>query len=176
MPMYDLLEYSDNYSMTPGKLWNCDSNEINDSAIEINDDSNEINNNKTITSKSFEHKTILIGRTPEDNSASNAEFAVSLKYLSIFWRFLNLPLTNCEIKLNLSFSKNCIISEISTTPRIPVNPDANPPCQEVVAIQTTGATIQINNTKLYVTVVPLLANDNIKFLENIKQGCKRTIP
>ena len=40
---------------------------------------------------------------------------------------------------------------------------------------TTGATFQINNTKLYVPVVILSINDSIKFLENIKQGFKRTI-
>ena len=41
--------------------------------------------------------------------------------------------------------------------------------------QTTGATFQINNTKLYIPVVTLSINDKIKFLENIKQRCKRTI-
>ena len=45
----------------------------------------------------------------------------------------------------------------------------------MAAIQTTGATFQINNAKLYVPVVTLFINDNIKFLENIKQGFKRTI-
>ena len=40
---------------------------------------------------------------------------------------------------------------------------------------TTGVTFQINNAKLYVPVVTLPINDNIKFLENIKQGFKRTI-
>ena len=46
----------------------------------------------------------------------------------------------------------------------------------MTAIQTTGATFQINNAKLYVLVVVLPINDNINFLENIKQGFKRTIP
>ena len=41
--------------------------------------------------------------------------------------------------------------------------------------QATGATFQINNAKLYVQVVTLSINDNTKFLENIKQGFKRTI-
>ena len=45
----------------------------------------------------------------------------------------------------------------------------------MVTRQTTGATFQINNAKLYVPVVTLSINDNIKFLENIKQGFKRTI-
>ena len=52
------------------------------------------------------------------------------------------------------------ISEIKTTPRIP----ANIPFQEVTAIQTIGATFQINIAKLYVPVVTLSVNDNIKFL------------
>ena len=55
------------------------------------------------------------------------------------------------------------------------NPNANPPVLIVAAIQTTSATFQINNAKLYLPVVTLSINDNIKFLENIKHGFKRTI-
>ena len=84
-----------------------------------------------------------------------------------------MPLTNCEIELD--FTKNCVTSEISILPRIPGNPDANPPVQEVAAIQATGATFQINNAKLYVPVVTLSINDNKKFLKTIKQGFKKTI-
>ena len=43
----------------------------------------------------------------------------------------------------------------------------------MAAIQTTGGTFQINNAKLYVPVVTLSTNDNIKFLENVKQGFGR---
>ena len=71
--------------------------------------------------------------------------------------------------------KKCIISEISITSTIPANPDVNPLVQKVAAIQTTRATCQINNTKLYVPVFTLSINNNIKFLENIKQGFKRAI-
>ena len=49
---------------------------------------------------------------------------------------------------------------------MPGNPDVNPPVQEMPAIQTTSATFQINNVKLYVPVFTLSINDNIKFLEN----------
>ena len=49
----------------------------------------------------------------------------------------------CQLELDLSLSKGCIISEISITLRIHANPDANPPAQEVAAIQTTRATLQI---------------------------------
>ena len=59
MPIYNLLEYSDNYSMTSGSLWNYYIDEENDVANENNNAGNyRINNNKTIISKSFEHKTI----------------------------------------------------------------------------------------------------------------------
>ena len=75
----------------------------------------------------------------------------------------------------MSWSKECIISEISIIPRIPSNPDANSPVKEVAAIETTSATFQINNAKPFVPVVFLSINDNIKFLENIKQVFKRTI-
>ena len=105
----------------------------------------------------------------------DTEVAVPLKYLSNFWRFLNFLLIDCKIELDLSWSKECITSETSTIPRITGNPDANLPVQEVVAIQTTGVTFPINNAKVYGPVVTLSINDNIKFLENIKQGFKITV-
>ena len=88
---------------------------------------------------------------------------------------LELPLINCETEIDLSWSKACILSKISITPRISGNPDANPPVQEVPAIQTTAPTFQINTTKLYFPFVALSINDNIKFLENMKQGFKKII-
>ena len=53
------------------------------------------------------------------------------------------------------------------------NPDAHPPVLDVAAIQISGVKFQINNAKLYVSVATLPNNDNIKFLENIKQGLKQ---
>ena len=53
--------------------------------------------------------------------------------------------------------------------------DANTIFPAAAAIQTTGAAFQINNAKPCVPVITLSVNDNIKFLENIKQGIKRTI-
>ena len=85
MPIYDLLEYSNNYSMTSGRLWNFYRDEINDSAIENNDDGNKTNNNKTITSKPFEYKTKVIGRTPNGNNTLETEVVVPSKYLSTFF-------------------------------------------------------------------------------------------
>ena len=74
----------------------------------------------------------------------------------------------CEIELDLTWTKNCAISEISRTHEVPRDNPAD-------ATLTTGATFQINNTKLYVPLVALSVNDNINFLKNIKQGFKRRI-
>ena len=172
MSMYNLIEYSDIYSMTSGSLWNYYRDEVNYNANENNADNYRINNSKTITSRSFEYKAKLIGSTP---NTLNAEVVVQLKYLRNFWRFLDLPLFNCEIELDLSWSKECIISETYKTPKVPANPMANPPNPLIQATATTGATFQINNAKFYFPVVTLSINDNVKFLENIKQGFKRTI-
>ena len=81
-----------------------------------------------------------------------------------------MPLINCEKNLDLGWKKTCVISEISKTFRAV----GDPPEQEVTTA-TTVITFQINNVKLYVPVVTLSINDNIKFLENIKQGFKRRI-
>ena len=81
-----------------------------------------------------------------------------------------MPLINCEIELDLKWTKNCVTSEKSRTFRAVPNTD---PAEYQVVTATTGATFQINNARL--PVVTLSINDNIKFLENIKQGFKRII-
>ena len=134
-----------------------------------------INNNKTTTSKSFEYKTKTIGSTSNDNNILDAEFAVPLEYLSNFWKSLDFPLIKCEIEPDLRWMKNCVISEISRIASVASNKNANLSVSEVAATATTEATFQINNVKTYVPVVTLSIKDNAKFLENTKQGFKRTI-
>ena len=68
MLMYNLIEYDDNYSMTSVSFWSYYRDEINDDDAYI-----KINNNKTITSKSFENKTKLIGSTPDNNNTLDTE-------------------------------------------------------------------------------------------------------
>ena len=114
IPMHNLLEYSHNYSMISESLWNYYRDEINDHVNE-NDDNNKMNNSKIMTSKSFEYKTKLVERTPTINNMLDAENVIPLKYLSNFWRSLDLPLINCEIELVLSWSDKCVISETSRT-------------------------------------------------------------
>ena len=54
---------------------------------------------------------------------------------------MDLPLINCEIELDLRWTKNCVISEISIITRVPGNPNANPPVRDKAAIQTIGASL-----------------------------------
>ena len=72
------------------------------------------------------------------------------------------------LELDLRWTKNCVISEISRTFRAV----GDSPVQEVTKT-ATGATFQTNNTKLYVPVVTLSINDNVKFLKNIKHGFEK---
>ena len=96
--------------MTSGSLWNYYRDEGNDDANEQNNDY-RINNEKTTTSNS-EYEKKIIGSTLNNSRRLDAEIVVPLKYLSNFWRSLDLPLINCEIELDLSWPKDCIMSDI----------------------------------------------------------------
>ena len=84
--------------MASGRLWNYYRDEVDDDANENDAANNRINKDKTTTSKSFEYKTKLIGNMPNNNNILDAEVVVPLKYLSNFWRSLELTLT---VKQNL---------------------------------------------------------------------------
>ena len=84
MPMYNLIEYSDNYVKTTGSLWQYFRDEPDDN---IED------------SESFKSKIKITGKTPDDDNEKDVERMVPLKYLSNFWRTLEMPLINCEVNL-----------------------------------------------------------------------------
>ena len=115
MPMYNLLEYSKNYKQTTGSLWNYYRDEPS--------------NPLSSKSESFKYKTSITGSTynidekiTDDDEVDNPQYdankvgkketkvVIPLKYLSNFWRSLNIPLINCEIELILTWSKNCVFS------------------------------------------------------------------
>ena len=133
MPMYNLLEYSDSYSMTSGSLWNYYRNEINDDENENDVNENMANKNKIATSKSFKYNTKILGSTPNNGNRLNAEVNVPLKYVINFWRSLDFSLINWEIELDLQWSKSCVITEILRTYK--AVPNTNP-----IRSQKTGAT------------------------------------
>ena len=148
---------------------------MNDYAGENNNDDYKVNNGKTTASKFFEYKSKIIESTPADNNILDTDVDVPLKYLINFQRFLGLHLIDFEIEFDLSWRKDFIISEIFDTSEIDANPASNSHVAHARATSTTSALFQINSTKIYVPVVSLAVNNNIKFLENLKQGFKRTI-
>ena len=92
------------------------------------------------------------------------EIVVPLKYLSNFWRTLDMPLIHCEVSLTLTWSVNCVITSMEKRRR-GRNRDKS----------STNGTLKIKDTKLYVSVVTLSAQDDNKLLEQLKASFKRTI-
>ena len=137
MPMYNLIEYSDNYSKTSGTLWQYYKDEPNDCLAD---------------SESFKSKVKITGKTPNDGNTKDIEIIVPLKYLSNFRTTLEMALINCEVNLNLTWSKDCAITD-----------------------STGEGKFKITETKLYVPVVTLSTQDNAKLLLQLKSGFKRTI-
>ena len=165
MPMYKLLKYSKNYRKTIGSLRDyC---------------RDEPNNPLSFNSESFKYKTIITGDTyniaggddeyDEKRVGKNEiEIVVLLKTLSNFWRTLDVTLINCEIDLILSWSKNCVLADM--TVRAAGNNDDLP-----VIVAPIGWEFQIKDTKLYVPSVSLSTKDDSKLLEQLKSRFKRTI-
>ena len=87
MPMYNLIEYSDNFSKLCGSLWQYYIDEPNDTLVD---------------SESFKSKIKITGKTPAAGNEKNVEIMVPLKYLSNFWRTLEMPLINCKVNLILT--------------------------------------------------------------------------
>ena len=99
MPMYNLLEYNRNYRKT-SSLWNYYRDEP---SHPLSSDS-----------ESFKYKVTIVGKTPQNNDLStNAKVVIPLKQLSNFWRSLDIPMINCEVELILTWSKNCVLADIT---------------------------------------------------------------
>ena len=105
MYMYNLIEYGDNYSDTSGSLCQFKRGEI-EGNVDLTVDGNNISNN----SSSFKHKSSFI------TSRNCVKIAVPLKYLSNFWRLLEMPLINCKVELSLSWNPNCILNTLDGIP------------------------------------------------------------
>ena len=100
MPMYNLIEYSDNYAETTRSLWQY-----------FRDDDGDGDDIDIENSKSFKSKVKITGKTPNNDNEKDVEIMVLLKYLSNFWRTLERPLINCEFNLILTWSSTCVITE-----------------------------------------------------------------
>ena len=169
MSMHNLLEYSKNYRKTIGSLHNYYRDELSDNA-----DDNNFDNINVVNSTTFKYKNKITGNTYNVNASvqgydvnknvtQKIELAIPLKYLGNFWRALNTPLVSCEVSLELKWNKNCIITSLEQRYIGEGNRDNAP----------TGATLSINDCKLYVPAVTLSKNDEIKLLTDLKSGFKK---
>ena len=186
MSMYNLLQCSKNYRKTTGSLWNYYRDEPKDPPLN-DDDPPTINYNADpiTNSESFKYKSSITGKTSNANQENrentkqgntkikkNLEIVVPLKYLSNFWRSLDMPLINCEVSLTLTWSENCVLTDITTQTTRAAQGD-NP--ARLAIHFPTYATCQITDTKSYVPVVTLSTKVDNNFLEQLKSGFKRTI-
>ena len=76
---------------------------------------------------------------------------MQLKYLSKFWKCLEMSLINCKIHLELNRTKDFVMSAIHATIFI------------------------ITNTKLYVPIVTLSSQDNVKLVKLLEERFKRPL-
>ena len=123
-------------------------------------------------SKSFDYKANFVegGVTQNNLTKKNVKTVAPLKYLSNFWRSLNISLINCKTELILTWFKNCVL--ISKASR-EVNYGADPVVRKTDNPQ--NAIFEITDTRLYVPVVTLSKENNIKLLKQLKSVFKRTI-
>ena len=104
------------------------------------------------------------------NKLENIKIFVPLKYLSDFWKVLNIPLRNCEVSSDLKWSKNFVLTSKATRE---ADPDADPPVLEIN--NPTDAQFLITDCKLYVSVITLSSENENKLFEELKTGFKITI-
>ena len=172
LPIHNLLEYSKNYRKTIGSLYNYYRDELNNDANLAN-----FANSNVVSLEAFKYKTKIIGNTydvdsPIPNPAGagrivnrnynlnnsgkkSEELAIPLKYLGNLWRALNMPLINCEDR--------------NSCQQTGINLDG------VNTAAPTGATLAINDCKLYIPMVTLSKDDEIKLLTNLKSGLTREV-
>ena len=157
MPMYNLIEYSDNYQDSSATLYQYKSDEPTEA--------DSIDDLTANNSDSFKYKVNLLGNQntvvtpapaaggdPNGISRLSVKVVVPLKYLSNFIRSLEMPLINCKVKLNLTWKKECTLST-----------------------NAGNSVFIINDTKLYVPVVTLSKEDDKDFIEQQNKRFQRSI-
>ena len=86
------------------------------------------------------------GRDANKVGKNKTELVIPLKHLSNFWKSLNIPLIDCDVELISSWSKNCVLADMTVRAVQGDNP---------AIVAPTGLEFKITNTKLYVQVVTL---------------------
>ena len=160
MAMYNFIEYSNNYADSSGSLYQFKRDES-----PINDNNNPLNV-ALDNSVSFKYKASLLGKATDadnnDRSLKNAKIVVPLKYLSNFFRSLEILLINCKIHLELSWNNNCVMYGADTYAG---GDNAN----------NRETKFKITSTKLYVPIATLSTKDNVNLTKQLNEGFKRSV-
>ena len=160
MPMYNLIEYSDNYTDSSGSLYQFKRDES-----PINDAGNS-NNVALDNSTSFKCKASLLGKATDadgnDRLSKNTKIVVALKYLFNFFRSPEMPLINCKIDLELNSNNDCVMDGADTY----AGGDND---------NNREAKFQMTSTKLYIPVVNLSTKDNVNLTKQLNEGFKISV-
>ena len=159
MPMYNLIEYSDNYANSSGGLYQFKRDES------PTNNAGNPNNVALDNSASFKYKASPLGKADDDGndrSLKNTKIVVPLKYLSNSFRSLEMPLINRKNHLELNWNNNCVMYGADTYAG---GDNAND--REI--------TLQITSTRLYVPVVTLSTKENVNLAKQLDEGFKRSV-
>ena len=160
MNLYNLIEYSDNCSASSASLYQFKRDESS-----MNDARNP-NNVALENSTSFEYKASLLGKATDadgnDRSLKNTKTVAPPKYLSIFFRSLEMPLINWKIHLEPNWNNNCVMYGADT---YAVGDNSN----------NKEAIFKITSTKLYVPIVTLSTRDNVNLTKQLNEEFKRSV-
>ena len=184
MSMYNFFECSKNYSETTGSLWSYYRDESNNPLLNplVGNNPPNINyNSDPITnSELFKYKSSITGKTSNANQENgentkkgntktkeNLEIVVPLKHLSNFWRTLDMPLINCEVSLTLTWSENCVLTDITTQAAVAVQ--GNNPARSAINAPT-NATFQITDKNSHVLTITSSTEIDKKLLEKLRIG------
>ena len=143
VPMYNLTEYGDNYSDISGSLWQFKRDEVPANNADLSTDNSE----------SFRYKAILVGKTADaadgNSFVKNTKIVVPLKYLSNFWRSLEMQLINCKSLLKLNWIDDCTLSSSGDS-----------------------AKFTIIDAKRHVPLLTLSTKDNVNLTKQLSDGIK----
>ena len=141
-----LIEYSGSYSDTSGSFWKFKRDEVTANKADLTVDNPQSSN----------YKAALLGKTANHNDGKSfvkdAKIVVPLKYLSNFWRSLEMPLINCKVYLELNWIEYCVLSSAGNTVKF-----------------------EIIDTKLHVSVVTLSTKDSANLAKQLSEGFKRSV-
>ena len=145
--MYNLIEYSDNYSNTPGSLWQFKRDAVPPNNADLTADN----------SQSFKYIAALVVKIANvvnntNSSVKNTKIVFPLRYLSNFWRLLEMPLINCKVHLELNWIEDCVLSSAGDFSKF-----------------------KIRDAKLHVPIVTLSTKVNVNLTKQLSDEFRRSV-